>query len=285
MHPEQYTIDELMCVLMARQIRNGDWVNHGASVPLSGAALALAKRLHAPDLDYFFLGTVFKSISPAETDVSRLILQPELVHASSRASISDADIIDWTLRGGCDFQFLRPIQIDRYGSVNISVVGSPAAPRYRFHGIAAADAMVLVKRICLYVTEHTPDVLCETLAYRTGLGHVGGGAWRRRLGAPGGGPETVITPLCVLDFETPDRCARLRSVHPGHAVDSVVEATGFKLVVPDDVPESAPPEDRELTVLRQEIDPLGVRQLEFRSMRTAAEERLAQARAGEWQPT
>lgn len=273
-----YAIDELMCVLMAREVRDGDWVNHGASVPLAGAALALAEHLHAPNADCFFLGTVFKSISPAETDVSRLMLEPELVHRSSRALISDADIIDWTLRGGCDFQFLRPLQLDRYGSVNVSVIGPVDAPRHRFHGIAAADAMGLVKRICLYVTAHDRDVLVSELAYRTGVGHVDGGAWRRRAGAPGGGPHTVITPLCVLDFETPDRSARLRSVHPGVTVAEVVDATGFELTVPEAVPESAPPSDEELHVLRELVDPLGVRGLEFKALRAQAEARLAAAR-------
>jgi hypothetical protein len=122
-------------------------------------------------------------------------------------------------------------------------------------------------------------VFVEKLAFRTGLGHVDGGAWREALDAPGGGPDTVVTPLCVLDFDTPDRRARLRSVHPGVAVRDVQEATGFELAVPARVPESEPPSQQELRVLREEVDPLGVRHLEFKELRAAAEERLAQARA------
>ena len=44
----------------------------------------------------------------------------------------------------------------------------------------------------------------------------------------------VVTNKAVLDFETPDHRARLRSVHPGVSVEEVVEATGFELVVPSD---------------------------------------------------
>ena len=54
----------------------------------------------------------------------------------------------------------------------------------------------------------------------------------------------VVTNLGVLDFETPDHRMRLRSVHPGVTVDEIVAATGFELVVPDDVPETPAPDRR-----------------------------------------
>ena len=63
--------------------------------------------------------------------------------------------------------------------------------------------------------------------------------------------------LGVFDFETPDHRMRVRSVHPGVSVDEVVAATGFELVVPDDVPESRPPTADELELLREVIDPDG----------------------------
>lgn len=278
MSAPDYTIDELMCTLMARELRDGDWVNHGAVVPLAGAALMLAKQTHAPALDFFYLGTVFNSVTPEEKDLSRLILEPELAYRSSRALISHYDILSFTLRGNCGFQFLRPIQIDAYGSVNASVVGDLDHPRYRFHGIAVADAMVLVQRVGLYVTEHDPRVLVDELAFRTGTGHVDHGAWRKTVGAPGRGPVSIVTPLCVFDFDSEDRRARIRSVHPGVTVERVLEATGFEPVVPDDVPDSAPPSVEELRVLREVVDPLGTRQTEFKEMRVQANARIAELR-------
>jgi glutaconate CoA-transferase subunit B len=274
-----YELDELMCALMAREIRDGDWVNHGAVVPLAGAALMLARHTHAPSLDFFYLGTVFNSIDPAERDLARMMFEPELAASSSRGLISHHDILSLTLRGKCDFQFLRPIQIDAEGSVNVSVIGSHEAPKYRFHGIAVADAMVLVNRVGLYVTEHDPRVFVERLSFRTGTGHVEAGAWRQRVGAPGNGPVSVTTPLCVMDFETPERRARLRSVHPGVSVEEVVAATGFELVIPDRVPESEPPSAEELRVLREVVDPLGTRRAEFKQWRSETNARLATAAA------
>ena len=90
---------------------------------------------------------------------------------------------------------------------------------------------------------------------------------RRRL-RPGRrrGPEAtrfheirrVVTNLAVLDFRTPDTHAAA-SVHPGVSVDEVVAATGFELVIPDDVPPTRVPTDEELRSSVSVIDPRGLR--------------------------
>jgi acyl CoA:acetate/3-ketoacid CoA transferase beta subunit len=72
----------------------------------------------------------------------------------------------------------------------------------------------------------------------------------------------VVSNLAVLDFETPDHRMRLRSVHPGVTVADVVAATGFDLVVPDEVPESRLPTEEELRLIREVIDPDGTRERE-----------------------
>jgi hypothetical protein len=58
---------------------------------------------------------------------------------------------------------------------------------------------------------------------------------------------------------------RLRSVHPGVTVDEVVAATGFDLVVPDDVSESRLPTSDELRLIRDVIDPSNLREAEVPS--------------------
>jgi acyl CoA:acetate/3-ketoacid CoA transferase beta subunit len=71
-----------------------------------------------------------------------------------------------------------------------------------------------------------------------------------------------VSDLGVFDFETPDNAMRLRSVHPGVTVEEVVEATGFALVVPEDVPESRLPTAEELRLIREVIDPAELRHAE-----------------------
>jgi acyl CoA:acetate/3-ketoacid CoA transferase beta subunit len=73
----------------------------------------------------------------------------------------------------------------------------------------------------------------------------------------------VISNLGVFDFETPDHQMRIRSVHPGATVEQIVEATGFPIVVPDDVPETRAPTAEDLRILREVLDPQGLRDAEL----------------------
>jgi hypothetical protein len=57
---------------------------------------------------------------------------------------------------------------------------------------------------------------------------------------------------------------RLRSVHPGVELDEVVQATGFELVIPDDVDESRLPTEEELRLIREVFDPKDLRAREIR---------------------
>ena len=72
----------------------------------------------------------------------------------------------------------------------------------------------------------------------------------------------VISNLGVFDFETPDHAMRIRSVHPGVTVEQVVEATGFELVVPDDLSKTRAPTDEDLRLIREVLDPNGLRDAE-----------------------
>jgi acyl CoA:acetate/3-ketoacid CoA transferase beta subunit len=68
-----------------------------------------------------------------------------------------------------------------------------------------------------------------------------------------------VTNLAVLDFGGPDHRMRLRSVHPGVTVDEVVAGTGFELAVDGAVPQTRPPTAAELRLIREVIDPAGLR--------------------------
>jgi acyl CoA:acetate/3-ketoacid CoA transferase beta subunit len=74
----------------------------------------------------------------------------------------------------------------------------------------------------------------------------------------------VVTNLAVLDFGGPDHCMRLVSVHPGVTVDEVAAATGFGLAVDGEVPLTRQPTAEELSLIRDVIDPAGLRDGEVR---------------------
>jgi hypothetical protein len=53
------------------------------------------------------------------------------------------------------------------------------------------------------------------------------------------------------------------SLHPGVNREEIQEKTGFELIIPKDVPTTEPPTKEQIRVIREEIDPLGIRLLEF----------------------
>jgi glutaconate CoA-transferase subunit B len=130
-----------------------------------------------------------------------------------------------------------------------------------------------VRRTCLYVTEHTPRVFSQTLAFRTGAGHDDGSDWRPGLGLHDAGPASVVTPLCVLGFDQRRRL-EIRSLHPGASLEQVQDQTGFELGVSSDLHETPAPSERELEALER-VDPERIRLLEFRDTRDAVLDKLA----------
>jgi glutaconate CoA-transferase subunit B len=68
----------------------------------------------------------------------------------------------------------------------------------------------------------------------------------------------IITDLCVLDFQGPQRQMRIRSLHPGVTVAEVQDNTGFALHVPQDCPTTAAPAVEQLQLI-QRLDPHNLR--------------------------
>jgi glutaconate CoA-transferase subunit B len=104
---------------------------------------------------------------------------------------------------------------------------------------------------------HEPRRLVERVSYITSPGHGDGSpGWRRRNGLLGGGPAAIITTLAVLRFPTEGGEAYLSTVHPGHSVDEVRNATGWDLKMAKEVSETPAPTTFELEAIRR-FDPDG----------------------------
>ena len=152
---------------------------------------------------------------------------------------------------------MGPVQIDRHGNANIAWLGSdPQRPKVQMLGFRGGPGNTIQHATSYWVPNHSPRVFVDAVDVVVCVGYdraaaLGdAGRWIR---IPG-----IVTNLAVLDFETPERVARLRSVHPGVTVDDVVAATGFDLVVDGDVPETRSPTPDELAVI-DAVDPTGLR--------------------------
>ena len=152
-------------------------------------------------------------------------------------------------------------QIDRHGNQNISAIGPFHQPKRQLLGSRGAPGNTVNNRTSYWVPRHSTRVFVESVDVVTGVGP--------KL-AKEAGPAAarfndihrIVTDLAVLDVTGPDDTLRLRSVHPGVTVDQVVEATGCPLHVEGDVPETRSPTLEELILIREVLDPRGLRNRE-----------------------
>jgi len=149
-------------------------------------------------------------------------------------------------------------QIDQHGNQNFAAIGDYARPKVQLLGYRGAPGNTINDTTSYWVPSHSPAVLCAAVDTVCGVGYdraAALGPFASRFHEI----RRVVTNLAVLDFETDDHRMRLRSVHPGVTVDEVQAATGFDLVVPDEVPESRLPTPDEIALIATVIDPAGAR--------------------------
>jgi acyl CoA:acetate/3-ketoacid CoA transferase beta subunit len=147
-------------------------------------------------------------------------------------------------------------QIDRHGNHNFACIGPHEKPKAQLLGMRGAPGNTINHPTSYWVPNHSTKVFVEQVDVVSGVGNDRAAALpepSRRFHEI----RRVVSNLGVFDFETPERRMRLRSVHPGVTVAEVVESTGFELAIAPDVPETRAPEDAELRLIRERIDPGG----------------------------
>jgi len=246
-----YTAQELMVAAAARQIRDGELVFVGMRLPL--LAFALAKRTHAP-----------AAIGLFECGLIRDEPAPELLYTmSDPPNIAGAlwstrmiNLMALLQQGAVQLGILGGAELDRFGNLNTSYIGSRERPEVKLPGSGgAADIASLAGRL-LIVMQHERRRFKERVDYVTSPGHGEGGDWRRRVGLPGGGPAVIVTTLGTFSFDGNTKEAVLASYHPGVTTDEVRQQTGWAIRVSPDVHETPPPTEEELAIIRHN-DPHG----------------------------
>ena len=150
-------------------------------------------------------------------------------------------------------------QIDQFGNQNISAIGPDfQRPKSQLLGVRGAPGNTISHTTSYWVARHDTRVFVEHVDVVSGVGYDRAAklhpASRARHEI-----RAVVTNLGVFDFQTPDNRMRIRALHPGVTVDEVIAATGFQLVVPENIETTRPPTDDELRILNEVIDPKGLR--------------------------
>jgi glutaconate CoA-transferase, subunit B len=251
-----YSRDELLACYIAGEMTNTDRCFVGANLEVPRAGNLLAHLTHAPDLKVG-IGLVRTNL------LDEPVLEPSKFSTDWRMSrfaegvIIHDQIFD-DMRAASNVFFVGGIQIDRYGNTNLIGVGDDYNElKLRGPGsLGTVSSAHYCDRYYLYAPSHDPRVLVEKADFISVFGYGEGGEHRARLGLDqyNAGPRSLITPLAILDFDTPDHRMRIQSVHPGVSVDEVQAATGFELVVSDEVPLTPEPTPEQLRLLRERID-------------------------------
>jgi acyl CoA:acetate/3-ketoacid CoA transferase beta subunit len=247
-----FTNDDLMVVCISRHIRDGEVVAQGIATPLVTSAYLLARHTHAPNL--YFASAIGQGLcrQPAPLSLMRvesLWLDRSLTTIGfARAAV---DVLP-TLRPK---EFFRPGQVDACGNFNNIAFGNNYHhPRMRLPGSGGIpDVTTFVNDMYLYVPRHSRVTFVPRLDFRSGLGH-------DPIRTHGQGPHYLVSDMGEFDYA--HGRMRLVSYHPGIKPAQIQARTGFELEIAPDAHETLPPTEEELRLLRQEIDPLGIRRLE-----------------------
>lgn len=249
---DDFTIDELISVCISRQIEDGELVVQGLATPLVTAGYLLAKLTHAPNM--LFASAIGQALcqdwAPVGfTNIESLWLDKAMVSLGFVRAAAEM------LPTFCPKEFFRPAQVQANGSFNNIVIGSDyRQPRLRLPGSGGIpDLTTYSHNVYLYVPRHSRVVFVEQVDFVSGLGHEA----RRTQGS---GPRYLISDLGQFDFA--EGRMRLITLHPGVSLDRVRIKTGFPLEIAPELTETPPPTHKELHLLREKIDPLGIRRLE-----------------------
>ena len=239
MSEDRWSIDELICTCISRQVEDGDILAQGLATPLVAAGYLLAWHTHAPNATFASaIGqTICKEGAPLGlSTIEALWLDRAMASFGFVAAAADL------LPSIQPKEFFRPGQVDARGNFNNIAFGENYdKPRMRLPGTGGIpDVSTFMPHIYLYVPRHSRVTFVDKLDFLSGLGHSG---QRRR----GSGPM------------------RLVSTHPGVTLDRVKAKTGFELKIHPQLEVTQVPSKEELQLLRNDIDPLGIRRLELLS--------------------
>lgn len=167
--------------------------------------------------------------------------------------------------GGRRHVMMMPSQIDRHGNANISYIGGDFhKPDVQLLGVRGAPGNTVNHPTSYWLPRHTARAMVPRVDMVAGVGTdsaaaAGPGASRYHA------LHRLVTNLGVFDWGGPGGTMRIVSLHPGVGREEVAAATGFELVGDGEVAETRAPSEEELRLIREVIDPNGVRDREVRT--------------------
>lgn len=254
---------EQMIVSAARLINDGSILIVGTQWPI--IVSLLAKGLHAPDITICYEGGVVLGKSPERIP----LFTGDPVSNSCSVLLGDSfDTLGMVLHAGrADMGLVSAASVDRYGNINTTCVGDYASPKIRFGGSGGACDFGSLAPRTIIILEHDRRRFPEKVDFITTPGYLQGKESRIAAGLrPNTGPYAVVTTLGLFRFDEEGEMI-LRAYSPSASIREVKEKVQWDLKVDDDVKPLVPPNEEELDVLRNRLDPQGMYLSNARSLK------------------
>lgn len=248
----EYNQMELLACVASHILENKKSVFVGTGIPM--IASMLAQRTHAPDLLIIFeaggIGPKMPAL-PISVGDSRTFWK-------AVAASSMHDCMSISQAGYLDYGFLGAAQIDIYGNINTTVIGSWDSPKVRLPGSGGANDVGSLCQRTIIVMRQSRRKFVNKVDFLTTPGYLTGPRAREEAGLPKDtGPYRVITQLGVYGFDEETKRMKLISTHPGVTLEEVKANSEFDITIREKVEISKPPTGEELRILH-EIDPRGI---------------------------
>ncbi len=250
-----YSPSEMIVTAGARQLDDKKVIFAGTGLPMVG--ITLAQLTNSPGIIPVFEGgavgpTLNRSL-PLSVGDSRTTSNASYLQGLNSA-------FELTQRGFIDIGFIGGAEIDPYGNLNSTMIGdfpeNYMKPNVRLPGSGGAGDMSCSCTHTILIVQHEIRRFVEKLQYTTSLGHLDGSPdARKKAGLQGKGPKRVITTKALMGFDDATKRMKILATMPGETIDSIQDATGFELLVDENVYEFDPPTKEEVRLIREVIDP------------------------------
>jgi glutaconate CoA-transferase subunit B len=242
---KKITKSELLIVAAARQIKNHDVVVLGIGLPVFAGAVA--KKTHAPE--------AVLALESGIVDFDPVVPPTNIADATCTRGYGyaiDLFSVFTTIAyaGYLDKAFLGVGQIDRYGNLNTTYLGTPPLAQ-RITGAGGAPDFAAYAKETLLTMRGQGFV--EKLPYFTSPGYLSGGDEREKSGryTPGSGPSLLLTQKAMFRFHPETKEMVLDAVFPGYSVEDIRADIPWNLKVADTLSHFPVPTDEEIYYLRK----------------------------------
>jgi len=248
---DRCTPREMMTIVAAREIRDGDIVFAGTGISMLAATAA--KNINAPQSVIFFETGAIDSLLE---ELPLAVGDPRIMYGSAcNAGLLEAfATMQNRVTGDRVIAILGAAQIDRYGNLNTTAIGDYFTPTVRFSGSGGGcDVASFVPR-CIAFMQQEKRKFVKKLDYLTSPGQLDGPGGRERAGLRPGGVSLVVTNMGVMRFDEGSHEMYLDRTYPGVTPEQILEHMDFEIDV-SRAREVEPPTATELEILREKCDP------------------------------